>query len=408
MSESEPQDHRIVPLGERGLVRPSSDLVRRGLDLALRPRENVAMYRANPQRNNSYQASGLREVHSINREFVERAPFILGSNKLVFAGDDGAWWIVDSCTGDVTDRIFDDEDDWGIPTLVGRSLYVASSSGLLRAGIEEESPTLLFEHKTNDARAWDKYMGVPLVFGDSIIIHTPESLFALGREGGRIRWHQHYFDREGWEESRASNSAFDDITTNRHLGYYAATDGINAIVVDSMLSAAAFDIRSGKVSWQTPAVTYNPSSPVSVGHGLAFLSLYDRLVALDLATGETRWTYLASEGLSIHTPVAVGNLVVAREHKNHFGLDNYLFGIDPVTGKQVWSTGGIRRANDPAIADGIVYVSTRNGEFLAYNELDGSLVWRFETGVLNTIGLAVGDGALWFASYKDGNIYQLT
>jgi outer membrane protein assembly factor BamB len=77
--------------------------------------------------------------------------------------------------------------------------------------------------------------------------------------------------------------------------------------------------------------------------------------------------------------------------------------LDASTGTKLWSfaTGGC--ANSPAVANGVVYVGSCDGNVYALDASTGVRLWSFMTGG-GTYSPIVADGMV-FVSSGDGNIY---
>lgn len=75
-------------------------------------------------------------------------------------------------------------------------------------------------------------------------------------------------------------------------------------------------------------------------------------------------------------------------------------------GRKIWSfqTGG--EVGSPAVAGGLVYVTSASNAVYALRATDGTVSWKFPTAGPDTAGPAVADGVVYAASY-DGNVYAL-
>lgn len=94
------------------------------------------------------------------------------------------------------------------------------------------------------------------------------------------------------------------------------------------------------------------------------------LHAVDLETGEERWSY-RTEGKVRSTPVVDVGLV-------YFGSwDGHVYALDVVSGTLVWrfDTGGIVQGA-PAVGAGMVFAGSRSAAVFALDALTGELVWK--------------------------------
>ena len=93
------------------------------------------------------------------------------------------------------------------------------------------------------------------------------------------------------------------------------------------------------------------------------------LYALNALTGSQVWVYSA-KGLIFGSPAVAGGLVF----DGIMGLSNAnFFALNSSTGSLVWSatTGGMR--SSPAIADGVVYIGSDDGDLYAFGDNPGLL-----------------------------------
>jgi outer membrane protein assembly factor BamB len=116
-----------------------------------------------------------------------------------------------------------------------------------------------------------------------------------------------------------------------------------------------------KLLWTHEAGDSIESSAAIVDGAIYVGSQSGDLIALDLATGATRWKYRAQEGIG---------------------------------------------ESSPAVRDGVVYVGDLSGTFHAVAARDGKSIWKFKTGAeIKSSPVVAGDKIL-FGSY-DGNLYCL-
>jgi len=152
----------------------------------------------------------------------------------------------------------------------------------------------------------------------------------------------------------------------------------------------AYDTLSGKQLWRMEAFSVGT---LAAGHGMLFFSSYPNVVALDQATGAQVWTAPVATSASAAAPAVADGLV--------FVTHSQLWALDARTGAVVWSAPATS-ALGPTVANGVVYASSLNGEWDAFDERDGSLLWSvtFDSGCSCTCTLAlpvVANGTLYLA-----------
>jgi eukaryotic-like serine/threonine-protein kinase len=204
--------------------------------------------------------------------------------------------------------------------------------------------------------------------------------------------------------------------------YDGSTDGV----------LYAVDAASGTKKWAFQTGARIASSP-AVSDGLVFFESYDgNFYALDAADGKLRWKFATGgerrfAGKHLHglLPVsetmpdpfdvylsspAVANGLV------YFGSgDGNIYALGAKSGVPAWKfkSGGVVHAS-PAVAGGVVYVGSWDTNFYALDAATGIERWRFKTGddedIHNQTGIqgsaAVADGIVYFGC-RDAKFYAL-
>ncbi len=131
----------------------------------------------------------------------------------------------------------------------------------------------------------------------------------------------------------------------------------------------------------------------------------DGLFALDAATGEERW-YFATVGPVYHSSPVVANGAVYVGSK-----DGNVYAVDARTGVEQWHvTTGKAVYASPAVVDGVVYIGSTDGFLYALDATTGEQRWRLETGVVQRSAPAVvgdvvyvvGGNLLWAVDTTTG------
>jgi outer membrane protein assembly factor BamB len=175
--------------------------------------------------------------------------------------------------------------------------------------------------------------------------------------------------------------------------YVASTDG----------NTYALKASTGALLWSYPMGAYF-SSP-AVTNGVVYVGSAD-LYALNASTGSLLWTY--DSGAAVDCPPAVANGVVYVTTEL-----GYLSALTASTGALLWTDDLGRRINtSPAVANGVVYTGNLiDANFTAADISTGAVLWTFTSpcgdycGAFNS-SPAVANGVV-YASSDDGNLYAL-
>jgi outer membrane protein assembly factor BamB len=194
----------------------------------------------------------------------------------------------------------------------------------------------------------------------------------------------------------------------------------------------ALDAAGGKERWKFATKGRITSSP-AVAEGRVYFGSFDgNFYALDAASGKPVWTFATGgerrfSGRHLHgaepalevmpdpfdfflsSPALAAGVV-------YFGSgDGNVYALDAATGTLRWKfhTGNVVHAS-PAVAAGTVYVGSWDSYFYALDAKTGALRWRFKTGedaaISNQVGIqssaVVADGAVYFGC-RDSNLYAL-
>lgn len=144
-------------------------------------------------------------------------------------------------------------------------------------------------------------------------------------------------------------------------------------------------IADGTEVWRAP-IGFEIVSSAAVAGDLVIVGA-DRLHALDLADGTTRWT--AETGAIVSTPAIAGVLAVVGTE------DGYVVGVAVDSGEIAWRlrTGDAIQSS-PVIADDLAIVGGRDGNLYAVEHATGTLRWSADLGSPVKSSPAVVDGTV--------------
>jgi len=226
-----------------------------------------------------------------------------------------------------------------------------------------------------------------------------------------------------------------DRATGKIVWRFAAGGPVHAspavaggLVVAATIAGRIFavDERSGRLRWSMrtgPALPFNTfpagdwdlfaSSPTVVGSSVVIGTPDGAIQALDLKTGKRRWR-VQTQGRVRATPAVEDGLVVAGS------FDGRVYAIDLATGAERWvhrtegdtldskKWGFDRRAiqGSAAIADGKVFVGSRDSGLYALDLATGRRLWRFSHRGSWVIGTPAVHDARVFVGSSDGHFFQ--
>jgi outer membrane protein assembly factor BamB len=175
----------------------------------------------------------------------------------------------------------------------------------------------------------------------------------------------------------------------------AAGGAVYAACNDGVLYALY--AATGTTRWQYSASRALAGDPTVAGDLVYVVDSEGTLIAVDIATGHERWHYddLPTRG---SPAVEDGLLAIGTP-------DGSLLGIDAATGEERWRVNGTTLNNypqdDPAIANGIVYMADENG-LTAVDALTGQKRWFGATGYGST-GTSVVAGGIAYVGAGPGS-----
>jgi len=250
----------------------------------------------------------------------------------------------------------------------------------------------------------------PVVWGDAIFLtgatEKNREIYCFDARSGRLRWQRPVETPEG--------KAAPPPEVEKAAGYAAptaVTDGRRVVAIFANGDIAAFDFE-GKPLWArslgVPKNTYGHAASLAMYRNLVLVP-YDqgrpedrksRLIALDAATGKTRWEALRPVSDSWTSPIVIeaggaAQVVTA--------ADPWVIAYNPLTGAEVWRakclSGDV--APSPVFAGGVVYVVNTGADLVAIRP-DGKgdvtkshILWRAPDNLPEECSPLAGGGLVW-------------
>lgn len=142
-----------------------------------------------------------------------------------------------------------------------------------------------------------------------------------------------------------------------------AVDGGRVFQMRTAHTLTAYDAATGAELWRRPAFAVGT---VAAAHGSIYYGYYPNVVALEEATGAVRWKAPVFSFAASGSPAVAGGMV--------FVTTDRLVALSAATGRVLW-TAPAASTWGPSVANGVVYASSLNGKWAAFDERDGSLLW---------------------------------
>lgn len=289
------------------------------------------------------------------------------------------------------------------PVLSNGTVYIAAEG----VGSDGEGRKLFaLDSVTGDKRwAYDTGRDVdgwPSVGDGSIYIRSDDGIVhAVNAATGAELW-----TRATGDEHAAVQHLTSPVVSNGKV-YVGSTAGAGALDHFFALSAA-----TGNVLWQRTVAGQVESQPL-VADGVVYVVSVHSTYAFDAETGKERWTQTAGGGRS-RPALAQGILYVSTKSQATVGPD-FLRAFNAATGELLWSQKvGLLGSSSPLVFDGIVYVGDNGGTFWAFNASSGAVLWTYKPtstagpGKLKWFGSSptVSGDTVYVGSF-DQNVYAL-
>jgi outer membrane protein assembly factor BamB len=187
----------------------------------------------------------------------------------------------------------------------------------------------------------------------------------------------------------------------RRFSVSSPTIAHGVVYVSSAGVLFAFDARTGTLKWRVRAGgTFTPAVVDGVVYGIAGGS---SLRAFNAETGAVIWKTKAP----VVSSPAFANGRVYAVYANT-STDYGVYAFDAATGSRLWHSpfGGFSQS-DLAVANGIVYAGSFDGNLYAFDALTGARKWAFKVGTEVDVAPAVANGVAYAASTEDGVVYGL-
>lgn len=162
------------------------------------------------------------------------------------------------------------------------------------------------------------------------------------------------------------------------------------------------NVKSLHPAWSFRPGTNMASAP-TIADGLAYVGTTDgHLYAVNASTGRKAWNWTVP---GMTTPVPLGTPAVSGNIA-YVSSNGYIYAIGP-GGNLAWKYAAIAPPSAPTVQDGVVYAAA--GNVYAISALSGGQLWKVDPASTSGCGTqpAVADGVI-YVSCADGNLYALS
>ncbi|HWA56582.1 MAG TPA: PQQ-binding-like beta-propeller repeat protein [Gemmatimonadales bacterium] len=262
------------------------------------------------------------------------------------------------------------------PAVTRTRIYVGSGDGSLYA-IDRRVGRLVWRFAAGGA-----VTSSPALAGRVVIAATHQGrIFAVDQATGRLVWSRqtgpalppNTYPAGGWDIWASS----------------PVVSGTTAVIGGPDGLVYALEAATGRVRWRAKTGGRVRATPAVSGDLVVVGSWDGRVYALDLATGHERWVHRTiGDTLDSHKfgfdRRALQSSPALAEGKVFVGSrDGGLYGIDARTGERLWRAThrGSWVVGSPAVQQGTVYVGSSDGHFIqAVDATTGTERWRYEAG----------------------------
>ena len=157
------------------------------------------------------------------------------------------------------------------------------------------------------------------------------------------------------------------------------------------------DVADGSVDWSWTPATGGNEIIGTVLDGIAYIATGDGVLhAITVADQTELWSFRVVSGRA-STPAITTDTVVVAARSNDPEPTGEVYALDRRTGERRWvyrATDGLQAA-PPSVADGVVYLPSREAGMIALDLATGDVRWHAETGPMGGQAVSVAGDAVY-------------
>ena len=306
-------------------------------------------------------ATGAQRWAFKTGSWVESSPVVV-NGVVYFGSNDGHLYAADAATGR---KLWAFDSHYSVrsaPAVADGVVYIGSDDYAVY-GIDAATGRQLWSFETGNL-----VPSSPIVTGGVVVIGSMDGIcYTLNAKNGRVRL-----------EFDTRSPVVSSPAVKGGVAYFANSGG-NVYAIDIQAKNWPFENKL-KVFWQALYIygaapkppdpsgfiwtlhlkDKSNSSPAWLGDTL-YLGSGNKLMAIDLNTRETKWTF-ASGGLIVSSPAVTDTVVYVGSQ------DGRLYAVDRATGARLWDgLTGDSVTSSPAVAGGMVFVGSEDGKVYAFD-----------------------------------------
>ncbi len=335
------------------------------------PGDWTQLLRDNMQRYDPYEATiGVNNVSRLGVKWtVVTDPLNQGGgsspavvNGVVYIGSQNGYvYALDAATGAKLWSFSNPAYIVSSPAVINGVVYIGAASGALYA----------IDARTG-AKLWS-FLSGSYVFGSPAVVN---GVVYFGSIDGYVYALNAGTGAELWRYRSGDGVSAPPAVANGVL--YISSNGGDMYALNAATGAELWTYYIGPSGPVAAAVTSAPA----VANGVVYIaSIFTGLVyALNANTGELLWN--APLGVDSSIAVANGIVYVAGGYSPVAGIfEGRLYALNAITGAELWNfTTSAPVESSPAVANGVVYIGSDNGDLYALNAATGSNLWNYATG----------------------------
>jgi outer membrane protein assembly factor BamB len=243
----------------------------------------------------------------------------------------------------------------------------------------------------------------PVIWGNRLFVSGANAqkreVYCIDRNSGKIIW------AKAADNIPGSPAAPPRTTEDTGLAAPTLyTDGIRVYAIFGTGDIISFDMEGNRV-WArnlgVPDNHYGHSSSL-IGWKDKLFVQYDtnrgqRLLALNVATGETVWETPRTVKISWASPILAN---VGGKYQVILATDPFVAGYDADTGKELWTARGLMGevGPSPAFGEGLVFATQEYATLMAINPANGQIVWQDDEYLSEVSSPVVAKGMVFMAT----------